>query len=193
MRIIAGEWRGRKLAAPKGEGTRPTADRARETLFAMLTSRLGDFEGLQVADLFAGSGALGLEALSRGAAQCLFVEQDRAAVDVIRANIATLGAQMKTRVEAGSVMQMRAATRPLDLILADPPYKSGAGDVALDRLLRLGWIGPETWVALETAFNEDVAVKGLTLETERRVGKGKLSLLRLAPADADPGSPAGKG
>lgn len=192
MRIIAGEWRGRKLAAPKGEGTRPTADRARETLFAMLTSRLGDFEGLQVADLFAGSGALGLEALSRGAAHCLFVEQDRAAVDVIRANIAALGAQAKTRVEAGSVMQLRASTRPLDLILADPPYKSGAGDVALDRLLRLGWIGPETWIALETAFNEDVAVKGLTLEAERRVGKGKLSLLRLAAADADPGPPAGE-
>ena len=192
MRIIAGEWRGRKLAAPKGEGTRPTADRARETLFAMLTSRLGDFEGLQVADLFAGSGALGLEALSRGAAHCLFVEQDRAAVDVIRANIAALGAQAKTRVEAGSVMQLRAATRPLDLILADPPYKSGAGDVALDRLLRLGWIGPETWIALETAFNEDVAVKGLALEAERRVGKGKLSLLRLAAADADPGPPAGE-
>lgn len=192
MRIIAGEWRGRKLAAPKGEGTRPTADRARETLFAMLTSRLGDFEGLQVADLFAGSGALGLEALSRGAAHCLFVEQDRAAVDVIRANIAALGAQAKTRVEAGSVMQLRAATRPLDLILADPPYKSGAGDVALDRLLRLGWIGPETWIALETAFNEDVAVKGLTLDAERRVGKGKLSLLRLAAADADPGPPAGE-
>ena len=104
MRIVAGEWRGRKLAAPKGDSTRPTADRARETLFAMLTSRLGNFEGLQVADLFAGSGALGLEALSRGAEHCLFVEQDRAAVDVIRTNITTLGAQARTRVEAGSVM-----------------------------------------------------------------------------------------
>lgn len=183
MRIIAGEWRGRKLAAPKGEGTRPTADRARETLFAMLTSRLGDFEGLQVADLFAGSGALGLEALSRGAASCLFVENDRAAVDVIRANVATLGATARARVEAGSVMTLRAATRPLDLILADPPYQSGAGEVALDRLLRLGWIGPETWVALETAFNEDIAIKALVADTVRKVGKGKLHLLRL---DASP-------
>lgn len=179
MRIIAGQWRGRKLAAPKGEATRPTADRARETLFAMLTSRLGDFEGLQVADLFAGSGALGLEALSRGAEHCLFVEQDRAAVDVIRANITALGAQAQTRVETGSVMQLRAANRPLDLILADPPYQSGAGEVALDRLLRLGWIGPETWIALETAFNEDVAIKGLMLDAERRVGKGKLWLFHL--------------
>lgn len=179
MRIIAGDWRGRKLAAPKGEATRPTADRARETLFAMLTSRLGDFDGLQIADLFAGSGALGLEALSRGAASCLFVEQDRAALDAIRANIATLGAGAKVRVEAGSVMALRAVPKPLDLILADPPYHSGAGEVALDRLLRLGWIGPETWIALETAFNEDIAIKGLALDTERRVGKGKLHLLRL--------------
>lgn len=186
MRIIAGEWRGRKLTAPKGEGTRPTADRARETLFAMLTSRLGDFAGLQVADLFAGSGALGLEALSRGAEQCLFVEQDRAAMDVIRANIAALGAQARCRVEVASVMQLRAAPRPLDLILVDPPYQSGAGEVALDRLLRLGWIGAETWIALETGFKEDVAVKGLTLDAERRVGKGKLSLLRLANPAADP-------
>jgi len=186
VRIIAGEWRGRKLTAPKGEGTRPTADRARETLFAMLTSRLGDFAGLQVADLFAGSGALGLEALSRGAEQCLFVEQDRAAVDVIRANIAALGAQARCRVEVASVMQLRAAPRPLDLILVDPPYQSGAGEVALDRLLRLGWIGAETWIALETGFKEDVAVKGLTLDAERRVGKGKLSLLRLANPTADP-------
>lgn len=180
MRIIAGQWRGRKLVAPKGDATRPTADRTRETLFAMLTSRLGDFEGLQVADLFAGSGALGLEALSRGAATCLFVEQDRAAVDVIKANITTLGARDQTRIEAGSVMTLRAATASLDLILADPPYHSGAGEVALDRLLRLGWIGPETWVALETAFNEDVAIKGLEVETTRKVGKGKLHLMRLA-------------
>lgn len=185
MRIIAGEWRGRKLAAPKGEETRPTSDRARETLFAMLASRLGDFEGLQIADLFAGSGALGLEALSRGAESCLFVEQDRAAVEVIRANVTALGAGARARVEAGSVMALRAAPKPLDLILADPPYQSGAGEVALDRLLRLGWIGPETWIALETGFKEDIAIKGLVVEADRKVGKGKLHLLRLAPPPAD--------
>ncbi|MCR9180947.1 MAG: RsmD family RNA methyltransferase, partial [Erythrobacteraceae bacterium] len=102
MRIVAGEWRGRKLVAPKGEATRPTADRMRETLFSMLTSRLGSFEELTVADLFAGSGALGLEALSRGAGSCLFVEQDRAAIDAIRTNITALGAGLRARVEAGS-------------------------------------------------------------------------------------------
>jgi 16S rRNA (guanine966-N2)-methyltransferase len=188
MRIISGQWRGRKLVAPKGDATRPTADRMRETLFSMLTSRLGDFDGLQVADLFAGSGALGLEALSRGAASCLFVEQDRAAIDAIRANITALGAQTSARVESGSATQLRAASQPLDLILVDPPYRSGAGEVALDRLLRLGWIGPQTWISLETAFNEDIAIKGLVCESERRVGKGKLSLLRLDNTLTDPAS-----
>ena len=90
MRIIAGEWRRRQLRAPPGESTRPTADRTRETLFAMLASRLGSFEGLAVADLFAGSGALGLEALSRGAATCLFAENEPAAIRALRANIAAL-------------------------------------------------------------------------------------------------------
>lgn len=180
MRIVAGEWRGRKLAAPKGEATRPTADRARETLFNMLTSRLGSFEGLRAADLFAGSGALGLEALSRGAAHCLFVEQDRTACETIRANITALDARARTHVETGSVLALRAASEPYDLILADPPYHTGAGVVALDRLLRLGWIGPQTWIALEIAGKEDATIKGLEIAAERKVGKGKIVLLRMA-------------
>lgn len=185
MRIIAGEWRGRKLIAPKGDATRPTADRARETLFSMLTSRLGAFEGLRVADLFAGSGALGLEALSRGAAHCLFVEQDRAALDAIRANITALDARARTHVEAVSVMSLRASAQPYDVILLDPPYHTGAGGVALDRLLRLGWIGPESWIALETSGKETTDIKGLAIESERPVGKGKLTLLRQAAPEAE--------
>ncbi|TNE29626.1 MAG: 16S rRNA (guanine(966)-N(2))-methyltransferase RsmD [Alphaproteobacteria bacterium] len=177
MRIIAGEWRGRKLSAPKGDGTRPTADRTRETLFSMLASRLGSFEGLQVADLFAGSGALGLEALSRGAAHCLFVEQEAEALKAIRANIDTLGARGRGSVQAGSVTSLSPARAPYDLLLLDPPYGTGAGAVALDRLLRLGWIGPATWIAVETSAKEDVAVKDLTIEAERKVGKAKLTLL----------------
>ena len=100
MRIVAGEWRGRRLVAPRGDATRPTADRTREALFSMLTSRLGSFEDLAVADLFAGSGALGLEALSRGAANCLFVEQDGAALAALRANITALDARDRAAVEA---------------------------------------------------------------------------------------------
>lgn len=180
MRIVAGEWRGRKLVAPKGDATRPTADRTRETLFNMLASRVGSFDGLAVADLFAGSGALGLEALSRGAASCLFAEHDPAALDAIRANIATLGARDRTDVRRGSVMELGPTSTPYDLLLLDPPYGTGAVGVALDRLQRLGWIGPATWIAGETGADEEVAVKGLEVDAERKVGKAKLWLLRLA-------------
>ncbi|MEO7692273.1 MAG: 16S rRNA (guanine(966)-N(2))-methyltransferase RsmD [Sphingomonas sp.] len=178
MRIIAGQWRGRPIVAPKGDATRPTADRMREALFSMLASRLGSFEELAVADLFAGSGALGLEALSRGAASCVFVEQDRAAVDALKANIAKLGA--KADVRAQSVLALPPATKPYDLILMDPPYGTGAGAVALDKLGRLGWADAATWISIETAKNETVEVDGFAAEVERVHGKGKITLLRRA-------------
>ncbi|ODP39461.1 16S rRNA (guanine(966)-N(2))-methyltransferase RsmD [Sphingomonas turrisvirgatae] len=178
MRIIAGKWRGRVLAAPKGDATRPTADRTREALFSMLTSRVGDFEGLAVADLFAGSGALGFEALSRGAASCLFVEQDRAALDALRANADKLG--VRADIRASSVMALGPAPRPLDVILMDPPYGTGAGSVALDKLARLGWTSPATWVSIETGKAETVDVAGFVIDAERVHGKAKLTLLRAA-------------
>ncbi|MEE4200207.1 16S rRNA (guanine(966)-N(2))-methyltransferase RsmD [Erythrobacter sp.] len=177
MRIIAGTHRGRKLEAPRGQATRPTADRTRETLFSMLASRLGQFEGLRCADLFAGSGALGLEALSRGAAHCLFVEQERAAIAAIRANLTALDLAGAATLVEGSVMALRPASEPLDLLLLDPPYGTGAGEVALDRLLRLGWIGEATWIALETGRDEAPEVKGLACKASRRVGKARLTLL----------------
>lgn len=182
MRIVAGVWRRRLLKAPPGEATRPTADRTRETLFNMLASRLGDFDGLAVADLFAGSGALGLEALSRGAATCLFVEQDAAAIRALRANVAALRTQDRCAVQAGSVLTLGPARQPYDLLLLDPPYRTGAGAVALDRLARLGWIGEGSWVALETAKDEPVQVKALDIEAERTVGAARLTLLRLPAA-----------
>ena len=178
MRVVAGQWRGRPLAAPKGDATRPTADRIREALFSMLTSRLGSFEGLAVADLFAGSGALGIEALSRGAASCLFVEQDRAAVDALKANLATLGARADVR--ATSVMALGPAPAPLDIIMMDPPYATGAGIVALDRLARLGWTGPATWITIETAKQEEIALPGFAVDATRVHGKARLTLLRAA-------------
>ncbi|MBX9860234.1 MAG: 16S rRNA (guanine(966)-N(2))-methyltransferase RsmD [Sphingomonas sp.] len=178
MRVIAGTWRGRQLVAPKGDTTRPTADRTREALFSMLTSRLGSFEGVAVADLFAGSGALGIEALSRGAASCLFVEQDRAAIDALRANLAKLGATGDVR--AMSVLGLGAATAPLDVVMMDPPYGSGAGAVALDKLTRLGWIGAGTWVSVETAFNEELDIDGFAIDASRTHGKARITLLRRA-------------
>jgi 16S rRNA (guanine966-N2)-methyltransferase len=180
MRVIAGEWRGRKLLAPKNDATRPTADRTRETLFSMLTSRVGSFEGLYVADLFAGSGALGIEALSRGAAHALFGEQDRDALDALRQNLAALGAAPRADVRAGSVLGLGPARRSFDLLLFDAPYGTGAGSVALDKLNRLGWIGADSWMSVETGERESVDVAGFAIDAERRVGKAKLTLLRLA-------------
>lgn len=180
MRVISGEWRGRKLLAPKGDATRPTADRTRETLFSMLTSRLGSFEGLVVADLFAGSGALGIEALSRGAATCLFAEQDRDALDVLRSNLSSLGATTRADVRAGSVLGLGPAPRAYDLLMLDPPYGTGAASVALDKLHRLGWIGPDSWVSVETGHSETVEVAGFAIDADRKVGKARLTLFRLS-------------
>ena len=180
MRVISGEWRGRKLLAPRNDATRPTADRTRETLFSMLASRLGSFEGLYVADLFAGSGALGIEALSRGAEQCLFAEQDRDALDALRKNLGALDAMQPADLRAGSVLALGPARRSYDLLLLDAPYGTGAGSVALDKLGRLGWIGPDSWISIETGEKEAVEVAGLEIDAERKVGKAKLTLLRLA-------------
>ena len=180
MRIIAGEWRGRPLKAPEGDTTRPTADRTRETLFSMLTSRLGSFDGLLVADFFAGSGALGLEALSRGAAEAIFVEQAPSALRALRGNIANLHAQQRCDVRATSVLALGPAKRTPDLLLLDPPYASGAGAVALDKLKRLGWIEAGAWISVETARGETLNVKGFKVDATRDSGKARLHLLRLA-------------
>ncbi|MBA2770538.1 MAG: 16S rRNA (guanine(966)-N(2))-methyltransferase RsmD, partial [Sphingomonas sp.] len=172
MRIIAGAFRGRKLQAPAGMETRPTADRVRETLFSMLASRLGAFEGLRVADLFAGSGALGLEALSRGAAFACFVEQDRRAIEAIRANIAALGIQDRSQLLARSALALPPA-EPFDLIFADPPYALQSGSAVVRELMRVGWAGG--WVAIETARGEPGDPLSFEIQGERDVGRARLT------------------
>ncbi len=179
MRIIAGDWRGRPLVTPKGDATRPTADRTREALFSMLISRIGSFEGLRIADLFAGSGALGLEALSRGAAHCTFVEQNPAPLEALKTNVAKLGTGARADVRAQSVMALGPAREPFDLLLLDPPYATGAGTVALERLARLGWIAGGGWAGVETGRTEDTRPDGWTVEAERVHGKAKVTLLSL--------------
>jgi 16S rRNA (guanine966-N2)-methyltransferase len=174
MRIIAGRWRGRPLVAPQGQETRPTADRVREALFSMLASRLGSFEGLQVADLFAGSGALGLEALSRGAAHCVFVENDRRAIDSIRRNIDSLGASGEVLPRSA---EHAALPRPVDLAFLDPPYGSGLAAASLARLA----VAPGGWVSVETGRGEGVAADGYEVDSERTHGKAKITLLRRLP------------
>lgn len=121
MRVVAGELRGRLIVAPQGDSTRPTTDRAREATFNSLVS-LGCVEGARTLDLFAGSGALGIEALSRGAASCTFLERDQRALEAIRHNIQTLQLAGRTSVLSGDVMTSVVAMRQMDLVLADPPY-----------------------------------------------------------------------
>ena len=178
MRIIAGTWRGRPLLAPPGRATRPTSDRAREGLFSMLASRLGSFEGLEVADLFAGTGALGLEALSRGAPHCTFVEKERNAVDVLRRNLDRLGAADRAEVRVQAVEHAPPPRRPCDLILIDAPYGAGLAQSALDRVADPAWLAPGGWVSVETAGDALLPPPGLELEAERRFGKAIVRLLR---------------
>lgn len=126
-RVIAGRFGGRRLQTPQGDGTRPTSDRVRESMFASVQSALGGFEGLRVLDVFAGSGALGIEALSRGAQEAVFVEHDRRAAAVIRANLRDLGL-------GGEVMTTSAVSYSpsglFDLILCDPPYAFDADELS---------------------------------------------------------------
>ena len=178
MRIIAGEWRKRPLEAPPGRTTRPTADRVRETLFSMLVSRLGGFEELRVADLFAGSGALGFEALSRGAARATFVESDPAAVAAIRRNAATLGAADRIEIVAGSALFL-GRYGPFDLIFADPPYAPGAGTDIVRAVVHDDWLAPGGWMSVETG-GDPVEPLGLELDAVRDIGRARLTLLRRA-------------
>lgn len=180
MRIIAGDWRGRPIEAPPGHGTRPTSDRAREGLFSMLVSRLGSFEDLQVADLFAGTGALGLEALSRGAAHCTFVEKDRAALDMLRRNVERLGAGARADIRSQSVEHAPHPARACHLVLIDPPYHGELAGAALRRIAEPGWLADSAWISVETAKPLTDLPAGITLETERRFGKALISLLRAA-------------
>ncbi|MFL6739274.1 MAG: 16S rRNA (guanine(966)-N(2))-methyltransferase RsmD [Sphingomicrobium sp.] len=178
MRIIAGEWRGRKLVAPAGQSTRPTADRTRETLFSMLASRLGSFHGLRVADLYAGSGALGLEALSRGASHATFVEHDRMALNAIKANLAALKAVDRTAIRAMSAAVLPAVD-PFDLVFADPPYAPGSGTAAVAAVKSAGWLAEGGWMAIETQKGDAVAPPdGWEVDAERDIGRARLTLLR---------------
>lgn len=178
MRIIAGKWRGKPLAAPAGEDTRPTSDRAREALFSMLVSRVGAFDSLTVADLFAGTGALGLEALSRGAASCVFVESNPAALKALQTNIAKTGATEISQLVAQPAESLSAARKPCDILFLDPPYGSGLGPRVLRRIAAKGWIAPGAWVSLETARDENVAPEGFTVDAVRDYSKARLHLLR---------------
>ena len=183
MRIIGGKFRGRRLECPKLV-TRPTLDRVREALFSIL----GDLSGLCVVDLYAGSGALGLEALSRGARHVTLVEADRGAAQVIRKNVAGWGVERELRVLESSVERARAALGsipPIDLVLADPPWKM-AQEAALQvaRAVR-GLLAPGARLVLGHPARERLALdeaSGLVVVSCRSWGDSALSFLAVAPA-----------
>lgn len=128
-RVIAGRWGGRRLRTPPGDGTRPTSDRVRESLFSSLVSLFGGLDDLRVLDLYAGSGALGLEALSRGAASADLVEADRRAAQVAQQNVRDLGADATVHRTTAAAF-VGSAAGPYDLVLLDPPYAVDTADVA---------------------------------------------------------------
>ncbi len=167
VRVVAGSLRGRPLLAPEGHTTRPTTDRTREAIFNALTS-LGVLEGAHVADLFAGSGALGIEALSRGAEHCIFVERDRAALAVIRRNLSALGLEDRATVVGGDVVARVAHLGAVDVALVDPPYEFAQWGELMDVLATVmdetGLVVAESGEALE-------AYPGWEVWREKRYGR----------------------
>jgi len=189
VRIVAGRHRGRKLAAPSGRAVRPTTDRTREALFNILNHAAfaaGLPQAPAVLDAFAGSGALGLEALSRGAARVTFLEQDRTAAGLIAQNIRTLGEQGRAVVLHRDATQPGPAPEAFDLVLLDAPYNSGLSAPALAALAAGGWLTPRALAVAELAAGEDFAVAPGFWECDRR-RYGRAQLVFLAIADETPG------
>jgi 16S rRNA (guanine966-N2)-methyltransferase len=172
MRVVGGRLRGRALAAPKGQTIRPTSDRLRESLFNILAHAYGDpVTGARVLDLFAGTGALGIEAISRGAPFCLFVDDGAEARALIRQNVDALGLGQVTRVFRRDATNLGAAhpVEPFGLVFLDPPYRKGLALPALTALRDGGWLLPEAIVVVEEAADATLAAPERYEELERRI------------------------
>lgn len=189
MRIVSGAFRGKAIKAPEGQATRPTSDRARQAIFNILEHAAwsGGVRDARVIDLFAGSGALGLEALSRGAAFCLFVETDEAARGAIRENIDAMHLFGRARVHRRDATQL--GMRPgadgpaFDLAFLDPPYAKGLGEIALARLAEGGWLAPGAVVVLERGVEEPALdVAGYDILDQRDYGAARVWFLRFGTA-----------
>lgn len=182
LRVTAGVFKGRALAVPEGHDVRPTSDRARQGLFNRLEHSFQDtgfkLRGARVIDLFAGTGALGLEALSRGAAHVTFVEQMPQSLNCLKANIATLGVEDKVsilRMDAGA---LPAASQAYDLAMLDPPYEQNLAVPTMAALASKGWLTEHAIVVTETAKSEALTPPpGLVLEDSRAYGRGNITFL----------------
>ncbi len=184
MRIVAGKFKGREIKGPTSEATRPTSDRVRESLFNILAHGIEGFslEDVRVMDLFAGTGALGLEAISRGAKYCCFVEEDAAARGVIRTNADTCGVIGQTRIWRRDATDLGPCTpqSPYDLVFVDPPYGRALGEKALASLTKGGWLAAGGIVVLEEATKTVVGeVVGLQVVDSRTYGDTQVRIYRF--------------
>lgn len=185
MRIVGGKFKGRAIKAPEGRDTRPTSDRARESIFNVLAHAAWapPLEGARAIDAFAGSGALGLEAMSRGAAFCLFIETESAARGAIRDNIEAFQLFGTTRIHRRSAIDLgpkpAGLGAPFDIVFMDPPYGFNLVPAALDQLVKGAWIGPGALVMAETGSDEPAPVTpGWELLDERTYGAARVSFLK---------------
>lgn len=192
LRIIAGRWRGRRIRFPTGTTIRPTPDRVRETLFNWLAPHIRE---AHVADLFAGSGALGLEALSRGAASALFVERDARCVDALRAHCTEFGAAGHEIVRGDALTSLRTTrgkTRaPFDIVFVDPPFDDGLWPAVITALESGDWLAPQAFIYLETPAAKPLPTLPVTWHTwrEGKAGEVGYHLLRrdqTPPTTAEP-------
>jgi 16S rRNA (guanine966-N2)-methyltransferase len=180
MRVVGGELRGRPLATPRSNSIRPTTDRTREALFNILEHRYRDkLEGARVLDLFAGTGALGIEALSRGAAQCLFIEESAEGRGLIRTNVEAFGLQGRTKIFRRDAARLGevGTIQPFGLLFADPPYGKGLGEAAFRSALAGGWLIPGALCVIEETAEAGVEPgEGFRLLDERSYGETTIRL-----------------
>jgi 16S rRNA (guanine966-N2)-methyltransferase len=190
VRIVAGSLNGRSIVTPEGQGTRPTSDRARQAVFNVLehAAWAEPLDGMRVMDLYAGSGALGFEAISRGAAFALFVETDEEARGAIRENADAYGVMGRSRVHRRSAIDL--GSRPgsdgeaFDLAFLDPPYRKGLGEQTLARLLEGGWLKPGALVVFERGSDEpEIDTPGYQRLDARNYGAARVLFLRAGPAE----------
>ena len=188
LKIIGGKHRGRTIATPEGQATRPTASRARESLFNILAHANWSGDGTsplieaRVLDAFAGSGALGLEALSRGAAHATFLDNEATAITLIGENLRKLGETAHAKVVRADATRPPPGREPCDLVFLDPPYRSGLAGPALTALAHAGWLARHAVATVELANTEDLAPPaGFETIDERRYGAAKIVILRRVP------------
>jgi 16S rRNA (guanine966-N2)-methyltransferase len=178
MRVIAGRFRGRRLLSPQGDAIRPTSDRAREALFDILEHGEPRLRDSRFLDLFCGTGAVGIEACSRGAAEVLLIESDPEALRLAKANLARIGTPAHVRLIAADAARLGVAPQRFDLVFLDPPYRSGLALPALDGL-RGGWLAKDARIVVEMAAGETLDLPaGFMVEQERRYGAARFVFLR---------------